>query len=293
MVAGLGPPFVEDYLEDLWTRCCERHVANARRAMERAVEQCPHLSTPELLRWRSRLVRSGRSNRTANLLVGTARACVRWAIEAHLVSSEAAVNIRPLPQREGDLRRRRRAMTDPEIERFLRSASRVDRGLRITQRPLWEALLETGLRFGEATRLRPEDFSGDALIVRAESAKTRRARHVPISPKLAERIRGLDRAPLFPAPSGVPWTRTNHTWAGKLFRRALAGAEIPRLDDEGRRLDIHSLRATACSRMLRRAVPLAHVARMLGHRDARTTMRAYADLGIEDLRKEVSRAWSG
>lgn len=55
----------------------------------------------------------------------------------------------------------------------------------------------------------------------------------------------------------------------------------------GEKVDVHALRHTAASRMLRSGVSLVHAQRIPGHADPRTISRVYTHLGVEDLRAAV------
>lgn len=296
MAASAGPStrqIVDLYLGDLTHRASAMHLANVRSALERLLAVAPDLAPPDLIAWRSAAKAERKANRTINLTLGAARTCMRWAVSMGLVPAGRLINLPPLPQREADLRRRRRALTDDEIRRLLAVAERLDRGEVVPQAPLWRTLIETGLRFGEVSALRPCDLVRDTLHVRPATAKSGRTRRVPIPPMLARELRriGKGHGTIFRTPSGRPWTRQNHTAASSRFRETLRQAGIRQRDVEGRVVDIHSLRVTACSRMLRRGVPLALVARVLGHADARLTMRVYADLAEIDIRRALRKTW--
>ena len=62
---------------------------------------------------------------------------------------------------------------------------------------------------------------------------------------------------------------------------------ISHCDAAERSVDIHALRTTAATRMLRYGVPVHVVARILGHKDVRLTLRHYEDLRVEDTRRAV------
>ena len=269
-------------------------MANVRTALARLLDAAPTLGPAELILWRAQQRASGRSNRTVNLAIGAARTCVRWLVSMRLVPPDRLIDLPPLPQREADLRRRRRSLSDEEIRRLLAVAEKLDSLEVVPQAPLWRTLIETGLRFGEAAALRPCDLVRETLVVRPSSAKAGRSRRIPIPPSLAVELRRLGRGhgTIFRAPSGRPWTRSNHTTANTRFRMLCRRAGIALRDAEGRVVDIHALRVTACSRMLRRGVPLAVVSRVLGHADARMTMRVYADLGEADLRRALKKTWT-
>ena len=75
----------------------------------------------------------------------------------------------------------------------------------------------------------------------------------------------------------------------RIFDRLLDAAGIPRLDDQGRKLDVHSLRHTAASRYASKGVGLVHLQRILGHRDPKLTAQVYTHLGVDDLRAAMQR----
>lgn len=138
--------------------------------------------------------------------------------------------------------------------------------------------------------------------MRAEVAKGRRTRLVPVTADLiamlrevkAANARTVGRMPgredhIFLSPLGSPWISLNSSNARKLLYDVFDRAGIPRVDERGRSLDIHALRGTCATRLLSNQVQLAHVAKILGHQDVRLTMKHYEDLAIEDLRAEVDR----
>ena len=73
----------------------------------------------------------------------------------------------------------------------------------------------------------------------------------------------------------------------RIMNRLFVAAGIPKVDTQGRKLDIHALRTTAASRMARNGVPLVQAQRLLGHSDPKLTAQAYTDLDAEDLRGAV------
>jgi integrase len=76
----------------------------------------------------------------------------------------------------------------------------------------------------------------------------------------------------------------------RAFDRLLDAAGIDRVDPEGRKLDIHSLRHTAASRYASRGVGLVHLQRLLGHRDPKLTAQVYTHLGVDDLRDALEKS---
>jgi len=179
----------------------------------------------------------------------------------------------------------------------------VEGRTRVPQTVLFRALIESGIRYGEARTLAWTDLDLERrlLIVRAEHAKARRQRPIPLTSGLAHELhalrvlheRVLGRLPtasdrVFLAPDGRPHGAAT-TNLMRTFRRVLERARIVRVDAQGQTLDLHALRHSCASRLARAGVPLVHVQRLLGHADIRTTAAIYVHTEIEDLRAGVER----
>jgi integrase len=273
------------------------------------------------------MLTAGLSPTTANHKIDTVRSMLGWAVKVGLIAENPLAHIPRLPQPERTRVHKRRAMTEDEITRFLEAAREDDRtslerrshpgkrrgrpgephwplrrlGIRIPQAPMWRAFLECGCRYGELTRAMWADVDLDrrTLFLRSEHTKSGRSRQIPMLDGLVAELRELReieaqalRRPVMPSdrifmsPEACAWPIATRT-AMRIFDRVLEAAGIDRLDHQGRKLDIHALRHTAASRLLRRGVPLQKVQHLLGHADARMTSRIYAHLGVEDLRDAV------
>jgi integrase len=243
-----------------------------------------------------------------------------WALGCGLIEVNPLRNLRRLPDGCGHQRYRRRALSDDEIERFLGSAEADDRETaakwwakgggqgnhrrfdqRVPQAPMWRAFLETGARWSELTRARWGDLDLDqmTLLLRAENTKSRKRRVIPLRASIGAVLRDLltvheqvlsrpvsDSDPVFRTPEAACWSRPTNN-AMRLFNRVLSRAAIERVDGEGRKLDIHSLRHTFGSRLARHGVGLVQVQRLMGHSDPKLTAQVYTHLDVEDLRKAV------
>ena len=319
------PTLVTEYLNDLKCRVSARHHLNVKARLDRtvaALQLCElrALQPVQLLRYRNQQREAGASNRTANLVVDSFGAMFAWAVGCGLIQSNPLRNLRRLPDGAGHQRYRRRALTDAEIERFLAAAEQDDRnaalwwrrgggegnhrrhGQRVPQAPMWLAFLETGARWSELTRTRWSDFDAaqQTLVLRAETTKSKKRRVIPLRQRtvdalevlrtqhegiLQRNVTGAD--PIFRSPEASMWMRATNN-AMRLFDRALERAGIPRVDDEGRKLDIHSLRHTFGSRLARNGVGLVQVQRLMGHSDPKLTAQVYTHLDVEDLRRAIA-----
>lgn len=149
--------------------------------------------------------------------------------------------------------------------------------------------LDTGIRPNEALPLVPDDFKADKqeITVRAESAKTRQARTLPISaPTAKEILRLLQVRPkewgnvnIFCSENGSTFTVS--AWSRRVSNYSKsAGLE---------KLTSYSLRHTAALLLLRRGADAFTVQRMMGHADMQMT-RHYINLTCEDMRRNHAQA---
>lgn len=179
--------------------------------------------------------------------------------------------------------------------------SRRRLGERVPQAPMWLGFLETGARWSELTHTRWTDLDVEkrTLVLRAETTKSKRRRVIPLRQQMVTVLKevhtlhgkliGSEVSPsdaIFLTPEGVAWCKPTNN-AMRIFDRVLARAKIDRVDGEGRKLDIHSLRHTFGSRLARHGVGLVQVQRLMGHSDPKLTAQVYTHLDVEDLRKAV------
>ncbi len=281
----------------------------------------------DLITHRARRLKEGLAVRTANLECDVLRSMLRWAERVGLIAQSPISNMPRLPENEATKRYKRRAMSEEEIARFLAAAEADDsknacaqRGWsrskgsrlhvvgsirpRVPQAPLFRFLLEAASRYGETVAITWADLDLDTLAVtlRAETTKADRSRVIPIGARLVRELADLRQIherllrgpvsgtdPVFRTPDGARWCGpTNNIM--RIFNRLLETAGIPRLDERGKKLDIHSLRHTAASRYASRGIGLVHLQTLLGHADPKLTSRVYTHLGVEELRDALDQA---
>jgi integrase len=124
--------------------------------------------------------------------------------------------------------------------------------------------LDTGMRRGEILKLewRDVDFERRLLTVRAFTTKTMRARKVGISRRLERELRAIAEARgSAPGDRPFPYTDFQDGWDTVRTRAGLAG------------LRVHDLRHSAASRLVKKGLSIAEVARLLGHTKLETTFR--------------------
>jgi integrase len=147
--------------------------------------------------------------------------------------------------------------------------------------PLVLLLLNTGLRFGEATQLRHSDINlKDRLItVAGEGAKSGRTRVVPMNleaHRILSSLKGTAGELLFHGDPGERLKSIKSSWKALRKEAAISG------------LRLHDLRHTFASRVKRGGADLYAVQRLLGHSSPIMTQR-YAHLQPDDLRAAVEK----
>jgi integrase len=147
--------------------------------------------------------------------------------------------------------------------------------------PLVLLLLNTGLRFGEATQLRHRDCNlRDRLItVAGDGAKSGRTRVVPMNLEAHRVLSALNGAPgdyVFPGDNGKRLGSVKSGWRALLKEARISG------------LRLHDLRHSFASRVKRGGADLYAVQRLLGHSSPLMTQR-YAHLQPDDLRAAVEK----
>jgi len=154
--------------------------------------------------------------------------------------------------------------------------------------PICIIAADSGLRQGEIFQLewRDVDFYADVLRVRAEIAKSSKARAVPMTQRVRDcleawRAQTVPGGLVFKGKEGKPITDIKSAW-----RNLMKEAEI-----EGFRF--HDLRHDFASRLAMRGVPLFQISRLLGHSDTRTSEKyshlspAVERAAIDALEKEI------
>ncbi len=172
---------------------------------------------------------------------------------------------------------RDRFLTDDEFQRLV-NATDVD------FRPLVQAALLTGCRYGELTRLKVGDVrDGSVFIAQSKSGKSRMVQLSDEGVTFFRRaIAGRAGGDLvFVRPDGKAWG-TSHQL--RPFRKAAQRAKL------GTDVVFHVLRHAYASKLVQRGVSLMTVAAQLGHADTRMVERVYGHLQPSHIRDAVQGA---
>ena len=168
------------------------------------------------------------------------------------------------------------ALTDGQLTQVLTAARVVHR----RAAPTLELLYATGARLNEACGVRIEDVTTTHVLLRqtkrSAASGTRVERAIPLSPR--SRSATLELRSLPPGRLNTLVGVRDHTigdWCRTLSRGL------------GYRVHPHLFRATFCTHLLQRGVPVHEVQRLMGHQDITTTMR-YAAVTDERLALAVA-----
>ena len=280
-----GPLTVADamdaYLEFLESN---RHSAHTARSHDRVFIrpelghlEIDRLTTDLLQRWLTKIA-SGKlkarpdvddakraKRATANRTLTTLRAALNRLYRAgKLASDRAWRSVEPF---EGVESARIRYLTVEEARRLINACDPIFR-------PLVQAALQTGARYGELVRLQVHDFNPDAGTLTIRQSKANKSRHIVLTDEGLDLFRQLTAGrnghePLLRKANGAPFRKNDQDLPMKeAVRRAKINPPI----------SFHGLRHTWASLSIMNGVPPMVVAKNLGHANMRMVEKHYGHL---------------
>ena len=162
-------------------------------------------------------------------------------------------------------------------------AKRLIHGTAVDFRPLVQAALQTGARYGELCRLEVSDFNADAGTVAIRRSKSGNARHVVLTDEGAKFFAQVcagraGRALMFKRADGDGWKPSHQA-------RPMADACVRAKIDPP--VGIHQLRHTWASLAVMAGVPLMIIAKNLGHTDTRMIEKHYGHMAPSHVRDAI------
>jgi integrase len=219
-----------------------------------------------------------RRRSTANRVLTILKAALNNAYrQGRCVSDDAWRMVRAF--READSARLR-YLSDDEARRLTNACSPDFRAL------VTGALL-SGCRYGELTAMTVGDFNPDAGTLHVRASKGGKPRHVVLTQEGCDFVAGLvagrlGSVQLFLRGNGRRWAKSEQ-------QRPLATAcAAARIEPP---VNFHGLRHTYASRLSMRGVPLAVIAKQLGHADTRMVEKHYGHLGPSYVADTVRAAF--
>ena len=287
-------------------RGSEAHRKDTGRCLARLIQEfhwgsLADMRRDELETWLASETRSGRSARSRNAHHTALVSFCNWCVMVKRLAANPFVKIAKAGL-EADPRRPRRALFEQEVARLVQAArnaprrpgeSRRGKPSEASRRPaerlpgpdraeLYLVLVGTGLRKGELSKLVVKDLRLydriPCIELPAAIDKKHRQAVIPLRHDLVELLaeRVKDLAPtdhVFEVPADLI----------KRFDADCRRAGIPKRDDRGRTVDLHSLRMTFNTWLAKAGVAPRIAQELMRHEDIDLTMNVYTDPALFDL----------
>jgi len=228
---------------------------------------------------------------TINHYLTAVRSFVNYLVDIELLPKNPLKSIKKLNQEIGQ-RKKRRALTEEEIERLLQAVeTRKYRTKKKAEEQvlIYRLLLGTGLRSTELSLLTPSqiNFERNRLTIDAANTNNKKADVLPIRTDLVQALKEWVKS------HGIqPHERIFH-FDRFSIRRALFGdlkaAGIERVGSDGRSIDVHSLRKTFGTMLAKAGVPLTTVQRLMRHADPAITAKLYIDVDPIEMTQALEK----
>ena len=244
---------INDWLGELAESA--RRVRTAKTSTTQATRDFDREDIEEIRRRRS----------TANRVLTILKASLNYAfVEGRTSSDLAWRRVRPF---RGVDAARIRFLTGDEARRLCNACESDFRAL-------VQGALATGARYGELIRLRVADFNRVAETVAIRESKTGRARHVALAIEGASLFRAMTAGKsgehrIFIRADGNPWGKSHQA------RPIAEASERASITPSA---TFHILRHAYGSALAMEGVPMAVIAKAMGHHDTRMTEKHYAHL---------------
>ncbi|MGJ8668980.1 MAG: tyrosine-type recombinase/integrase [Oceanococcus sp.] len=214
-----------------------------------------------------------RSRSKTNRLLNTLKAALNYAYNNHMTATDAAwKTVKPFKNVDA-----------PKIDYLtIGEATRLVNASAPPLKPLVQAALYTGARYGELTAAKVRDYNPDAKTLYLAETKNGKPRHVPLTDQgaaLFERA-AAGKQPtdyLWIREDGLPWGKSHQT---RPMKKACEAANL-------RPIGFHILRHTYASQLVMKGTPLQVVSKVLGHSDTRITEKHYAHLASGHIEKTI------
>jgi len=273
----------EGYLNDLRAqRCAPKHVENTGRHIRLLAKACgwKRISdiTPEsFTAWRARQGET-KAPKTLNEYRNSIRAFLKWLVQTDRLPENPLQRIAPVKQFEQRINRR--AITDEEAARMLAVAPPE-------RRLIYLVAMHTALRRSEMFSMQWRDLHLEShapfIKLRAPETKNRKGDTVCIHPELWTAL-------IEARPEHFKGTELVLKGFNKLtgFKKDLAAAGIPYIDENGDRFDLHAMRKTCCTRMANGNVPTRIAMQQMRHSEEHLTTKVYTDVSRLPVAEHVN-----
>jgi integrase len=263
--ARLTAAAIQKWLRDLAASPARLRVkSDAKKPKHRPLDK----RDPEAVRRR----RSS-ANRTLTVLKGALNRAWR---DGKIPSDDAWRRVEPFAEADAA---RIRYLTVAEAKRLLNACD-------AELRPLVQAALLTGARYGELAALRAADFNADSGTLNIRTSKSGQGRHVVVNDEGADLFKSMAAgkagdALLLIKDDGMQWAKSHQA---RPMAEACERASIK----PG--VSFHILRHTYASLAVMNGAPLMVIARNLGHADTRMVEKHYGHLASSYIADAIRAA---
>jgi integrase len=268
-----------------------RHITRTKRNITRILNDCDvkfvvDIRRETVERWiANERQRGTRNPRTINGYITSLKTFVQYLTEIGTLPNHPLKSIRKLNE-EIDKRINRRALTKDEIKRLLKATvSGIDRAAGTPEERvlIYRTALATGLRSTELSLLTPSQINFEQCSLTVEAAKTKNKKP-DVLPLRADLVQSLkERCETKGIKPHERFFRHDVYNIRKAFYADLKIAGIERVGEDGRSIDVHSLRKTFGTLLAKAGVPLTTVQRLMRHSSPLLTAKLYIDVEGGDM----------
>ena len=229
------------------------------------------------------------ANQTINHDIDAIKSFGKWCHETGRLPSNPVTKLKKLPMAGN--RTERRAFTDDELVRLFDAVDhRPFRGkdFREERKLIYETYLGTGFRSTELATVRVHQVELNSIVLAAPSEKNRKGTRQPILATLGQKLLDWIKQKK-KKPQDFLFT-FNHESIKDHFDRDIAFAGIPKTDDRGHVLVVHSFRHTFGTQLARAGVPLTTTQRLMRHSSPELTAKYYIDVTPIDMILALEKA---
>ncbi|MBW8036376.1 MAG: site-specific integrase, partial [Planctomycetes bacterium] len=191
---------------------------------------------------------------------------------------------------EKDIRKKRRALTNTELEKLISAAMDSDEHYQLTGRQramLYLLAVNTGLRANEIATLTwialDLDSNSPTVTVKAAYSKHRREDVLPLRAEIASMFKEL-REQIEPEPDSRIFNVSKCISWARMIYKDLELAGIERIDDSGRSIDFHALRHTFITNLVKGGASPKVAQGLARHSKITLTMDTYTHISLNDHR---------
>ncbi len=262
---------LDEYLVELESRGrTPRTIRKYRNILRKLFARCQwgkiqDVTTRSFCQWRNQ---AGLAGKTANDLLACSNTFFEWLERQRMLTENPLKHVARVDTRGKE--QYRRALSEAEMRGLLAVAPHF-------RAVVYMLAMYTGLRRRELNQLRWGDLHLDGLqpfiCAPASITKNKKEAKLPLRPEVVTALRSI--RPADAAPFG--WVFHGQVPRVRTLQKDLKAAEIKFVDERGRRLDFHALRATFCTMLAVNRVPLNEAMHLMRHSDPKLTMKVYTD----------------